>query len=358
MTLPPAALARYPFLEEASAWITERGPSLEDLLFDRGWSSSRSRGVGRARAAVLEGQIGKDAATTETEALGDVLSYAVARMLVSCVAHPYAVRRYALAESKRCYAFLQAETEELVAVVAARLGMRLKGTRLHVVDYLRHAVTLRDVDWKLVNQPLSAGWVHLDKRRLARLAEEALRRRIERELPIEPSADVRKALGAEARELATLVETRARRLEAREIGAVDLTCLPPCMRNILAQLQAGVNAPHTARFAVTAFLHTIGMDSEAIMKLFATAPDFKESLTRYQVEHITGKSSGTHYTPPSCGTMQTYGICPLEERDWRCLAPRMHHPLTYYRWAAKDKGAVKSAAREPPAAAPEELPPS
>jgi DNA primase large subunit len=68
------------------------------------------------------------------------------------------------------------------------------------------------------------------------------------------------------------------------------------------------------------------MSADEIIKLFGTSPDFDESKTRYQVEHITGKISGTEYTPPECDTMRTYGIC----IDADSLCKRISHPLSYY----------------------------
>jgi len=75
-------------------------------------------------------------------------------------------------------------------------------------------------------------------------------------------------------------------------------------------LQAGVNLAHPSRFFITTFLSSLNQDPEAVMRLFATAPDFKEAYTRYQVEHITGKTSSTQYSPPKCDTLVSSGVCP------------------------------------------------
>jgi len=81
------------------------------------------------------------------------------------------------------------------------------------------------------------------------------------------------------------------------------------MRKLLAMAQGGENVPHQGRFALTTFLHTLGMSADDIMKVFSVSPDFDPRKSRYQVEHITGVISGTEYTPPECRTMKTYGIC-------------------------------------------------
>jgi DNA primase large subunit len=105
------------------------------------------------------------------------------------------------------------------------------------------------------------------------------------------------------------------------------------MKNLLTSIQAGENVPHMGRFALVAFLNSIKLSTNDILKLFSTAPDFEEDKSRYQVEHITGVFSSTSYKPPGCEKMRTYGICPVEEIDEICKKKR--HPLSYYRakWA-------------------------
>jgi DNA primase large subunit len=78
------------------------------------------------------------------------------------------------------------------------------------------------------------------------------------------------------------------------------------------------------------------MNNEQILALFSTSPDFREDLASYQIDHITGRSSGLEYLPPECRTMKTNGVCfnpdSLCKREW------MTHPLTYYRVKGKNKG--------------------
>ena len=69
------------------------------------------------------------------------------------------------------------------------------------------------------------------------------------------------------------------------------------------------------------------------MRLFATAPDFKESFTRYQVEHITGTTSNTKYSPPKCDTLVSSGVCPGPN----ALCRQIRHPLSYYRVMAESE---------------------
>jgi DNA primase large subunit len=159
--------------------------------------------------------------------------------------------------------------------------------------------------------------------------QEALRRRIERELPLTISPAVKNKLAPSIQKISLELGEMKQRWGAQGTsgGAKSVLRLPPCMKRLLRMVQSGENVPHVGRFALTAFLHELGSSSQDIVDLFGTSADFDEDKTRYQVEHITGKISGTEYTPPSCETMRTYGLC--WEPDELC--ERVKHPLTYYR---------------------------
>jgi DNA primase large subunit len=352
--LPLPLLAKYPFLPGAAEFVGTHGPGMHDLLFDRAYARVRGRGVGRVRAALEDSVIEPLPAGGEPEALVELLSYGVGRMVVASLKVPYAARRSAMAEAKLAHERLVKEPPEVIADVAKLLGVRLQGQAVHFTDYLRHSTPIKEAGWKLVNQPLRGGYVEVEPRRLARLLQEAVRLRIEAAAQHEPGPEVQRAFAEDIAALRKLAEEQVAKFQGGDLGPVQLQLLPPCMSKLLAQLQSGVNVPHTGRFALTSFLHTVGMGSEEIMRLFAAAPDFKEEMTRYQVEHITGKTSGTEYTPPGCPTMVTNGVCPMEElrreeRDPFCIHPRMHHPLTYYRWKVNDakQGKPSPAPRAP-----------
>lgn len=85
---------------------------------------------------------------------------------------------------------------------------------------------------------------------------------------------------------------------------------PPCVRAALNMLEKGENVPHYGRFLMTTYLLAVGKSVDDIMALFPKAPDFKQSITKYQVEHIAGLKGGrTRYSVPSCSTLQTHSFC-------------------------------------------------
>ena len=53
---------------------------------------------------------------------------------------------------------------------------------------------------------------------------------------------------------------------------------------------------------------------------------------RHQIEHIAGlKGNRTRYTPPTCATLRTHGVC----RDMDKICRTVVHPLSYYRKKAR-----------------------
>jgi DNA primase large subunit len=274
--------------------------------------------------------------TNDAECLLELFSYPNARILASCIADDFLIIRYALAEAKKARDRLANEDMGFVFDVCAQLGLDVhngKEIRVYFSDFLRNSAQMRAKEWKLVNQKLVKGYVHISKSQLLRLIQQAIQLKIESELPLEVNDRILSRLEKYTEDIREVLVERKKEYQAEDFGQISITRLPPCMRKFISMLQAGENLSHSARFALTAFLRTLGMGTEEILRLFASAPDFDEKKARYQVEHITGRISGKQYTPPECSTMKSYNICfdpdDLCGRDW------MNHPLTYYRVKSK-----------------------
>lgn len=354
-------LARYPFLPEAAEHVAKEGPALEDLLTDRVYAQARARGKARVKAALDDAALPTPPlgpASPPRELLEELLSYVYARILVSALDDAYVVRRHALAEAVRVRDYLARESDpRALAATASVVELAVEpagdAARMHFTDFLRYAVHLKDMEWKLVRQKLQSGVVTLDRASAARLVQEGLRRRIEGELPKRLSDEVAAAVEPDLGALREAARIKKEKFQVESFGEVDLGLLPPCMTHLLGQLQRGENVAHSGRFAVTSFLNTIGMGADDIMKLFSQAPDFREDLTRYQVEHITGVTSGTKYSPPGCQAMQTFGICYNPDDTCRSRkkdgSARVTHPLNYYRFKVWLRDRDKAPAAPEPA---------
>jgi DNA primase large subunit len=324
-------VSRYPFRAEAQEWIRDRGVSLADVLTSQVYRQVIEEGRDRVMEAMTEEGIHDRTAYDDTRAIIAVLSYPIARMLVSSVGDILLVRRYALKEAKAAYGHLVGEDGEfLIALAEEELGLPAEMVeedmvRLHFSDYLKNASSIRHKPWKLHNQDLRDGFVHLPKRKFARLLQEAFRQRIEDELPLEVTEAILEQLSDEIDTVVEGVEKLRESIQKESYGEFSLDYLPPCMLDLLTKTQQGVNVPHMGRFALTAFLGHVGLDAEDVLNLFRASSDFKESLASYQIHHIMGDISGTRYSPPSCSTMQTYGICLKDKSCERVGSPRYYY---------------------------------
>jgi len=335
----PRHLARFPFLSQTTEFIKRRGIELPDLLTGVAYEEARLRGRERVINALERGETGERPVATEVQQIQEMLSYAVARMLVSCVADGFLIRRYALAEGVTMNRRLQGEKAETILEIANQLGVKgaLVGgsLRIHFADYLKFTSRIRSKEWKLVNTELRDGFVLLPTPRFCRVLQQALQDRLEMELPLPVTDDILDALSEETAEIKAVVATLRERFKAEDFGRASIVRFPPCMKRLVAIAQSGENMPHTARFALTSFLHFIGLSQEEILNLFSASPDFDPAKTRYQIEHITGEISGTEYSPPECRTMRSYGIC--ISPDDLCKGGRVSHPLSYYRLKGRRK---------------------
>jgi len=319
----------FPFSGDAAEHVRAADYTLDSLLNRRGFLPVRKRAAERVRGAV-QGEITSDYSHGEVE----LLSYPLARVMVSCLGDDYLLRRYALAEAKLAQRRMQKSREDLLPL-ARDLGIRPVAQeglfRLHFTEYLPAASRMHSPPWKLVNRALQGGYLTVTTEELIRLMEEMVRERVLKGLPLGVEDRICQGLSEYLDPIRKELEVAKNRNRV-DLGPVEEGAFPPCIRAMLAQVAAGTNLAHTARFALTSFLLRIGMEVDQVVGIFNTSPDFDEERTRYQVEHIAG-ATGTRYRPPACSTMATYGNCPGE--DSRCR--RIRHPLAYYEWALKSR---------------------
>lgn len=325
--------AKYPFLRESSEYLKASGVGLDGLTKGVAYERARLMGKERVMEAVDSGIVDDHPMASEVDASNELLSYPVARMIVSAVADPMLVNRYAIAEAKKADERLRAEELPFIVRVAEELGLDVSVDdgviSVDFTGFLRFSAGMRSKDWKLVNQQVVDGRVVVTKRRLVRLVQQMLTDKISSELPLPVNDDIMAAFSADIEEIGRIMAEKRAEFKAKSMGRVSIIRFPPCMKKMLKMIQGGENVPHSGRFALVSFLHKLGMDSDEVLETFSSAPDFDESKSRYQIQHITGEISGTEYTPPECSTMKSYGIC--FDPDSLCKQEWMTHPLTYYK---------------------------
>ncbi len=330
--------ANFPFVSGAINYVDALGFKLDELFYERAFEHVRERGAERVLSAIGEGIVKREF-PDRIGAEKELLSYPVARILVSCINDSYLTRRYALAEAKSSSELIKKLPEAVFKELASDFNIEAQtdGRRyvMHFADYIRYASAIHEHEWKLVNRKMNRGRVQLTKEEFSRILEEAVRKRIESGLPLEVPPQICEALAGYLKEIRDSLSARKSEFSIEEFKEIMPDCFPPCMVHALSNAQAGVNLPHSMRFALTSFLLNIGMNTDGIIEMFKVSPDFDEERTRYQVMHIHG-ATGTVYTSPSCATMITYGNCFGKEP----LCDRISHPLSYYRrkaWINKKK---------------------
>jgi DNA primase large subunit len=333
-------LAKYPFLKETAAYMKNPnlgytksiGLDIEELL-----SSEMFQILARAKAR-LENAVEFVSVGKKIDSDLEIPSFPVAILLAIATKNSFIKKRYALAEAKQAYLDFQGESAERLMAIArdfdwdialnTDLGIPMDYFSVSFADYLRNTTHLRDEKWKLVNRLLASGKVYLSQHDAARLLQEEVQRRIETRLDAKEVPAFPQQIMDIAEKMTELAKEKIGESEMEGFPkVVSQTAFPPCIEALYDAASHGRHLGHVGRFTLTSFLVTIGMPPEKVAEIFKSSSDYNARLTRYQVEHIAGsRGSGTRYTPPSCSTLQTHGVC--SNSDELCRIVR--HPLNYY----------------------------
>jgi len=353
-------LAKYPFLPEAMEVVGH--VDLDELLSSPVYADARDYGISLVKSSLSE-EKRKFVIDDESRILG----FFVAKLLLMALQDSIVLRRFANMMRDDMEEKLLVEEKEDVYAVASSLGIRFRRapervkemglqygrvwkrryevfTMVHFVDFIRYASKISGDAYRLLYQPVIGGWIPVSREDFIKVLREAFVSRFIEE--VEGAGDKGEAIkpyfSREIQEIEDMKVEYLMKYSPSDFGDVVEEAFPPCLKSIIAKIQSGVNIPHQARFFLVTFLHKIGMSNDEIIRVFSTAPDFKESMTRYQVEHITGEISSKEYEVPKCATLQAYGLCvkdiveePLCKKSW------MNHPLVFYRtrkeWLSKRK---------------------
>lgn len=344
--------ARYPFFEAARTAVASAGVSLANLVAED--APAVTRGRERVERALLEGVTAPEDPGA-WNVLDELLSYPIARILVSLIDAPAAVEKYAAAEAATAHErFVEdfATDDDLRSAPAAHADLddvlrefdldddvtpeaseRKSGVsgpdgyRVAVGAYLTLSSPTWGPKWRLVNRELAAGAVRVERRELYRMLREAVRRRVAEGLPFEglrdssDGATIAEELEAEISDLRDLLSDRD---EVGEIDTVVPDLFPPCMTGLLEKADRGAPLEPFESFALMAFLTGIGMDADEII-VFCRQSSLDAEQIRYQTEYLRDEA-GAQYAPPSCETLHAYGVCQNEDDHWKVAG----HPLVYY----------------------------
>jgi DNA primase large subunit len=339
--------ARYPFFESAREAVDAAAVDLGELVA-REDAPAVERAVERVTAALTEGDVGAPRRRTRTE----LLSYPVARVLVSLVDEPVVTRTYAQAEAATAVERVRADVTEDADLSYGSAGeVTLSGllaefdlddavrpdpnadapgddAEAYLVDvtaYLRLSAALDGDTWRLNRRELADGTVPVDRDELLALLRQAIEDRVRDGLPLNvPDA----IAGALANALAAVDEVLADITVVVDIDRVVPELFPPCVGALLERARDGENLPSHSWFSLCSFCAAIGMDADDLLELLDVAEEQDPVLAqraRYGMSRVAGER-GVEYPLPSCETMDAYGDC-VNKDD---LCDDVQHPLSYY----------------------------
>ena len=326
--------ARYPFLPAAREAVEAADTDLAAVIGEEGPVVERA--VARVEEAIESHSVGEEHRTERVE----LLSYPVARVLVSLVDEPALTRRYASAEAETAVERLRADGDDAAALrsvererlsraeflAALGLGDAISetdvGASIDVATYLRLTDDLDGDRWRLVNRALADGRVPVSTVELDDLVRAAVRERVEADLPLAVPETVADALVGQVNAILSMLSDFS---VERSFDAVEPESFPPCVKALGERVRDGGPLPDHSRFAYVSFLATVGMDGDEIAARLSAHPDADEEAERYRIDHLTDRGAAA-YLPPSCATMQAYGDCVNQDS----LCAQIAHPLEYY----------------------------
>jgi DNA primase large subunit len=377
-------LARYPFLPQATEWIQglaiEHDIDLDELLDGEWMEKARSR----ARIRLIDSIESKDGVAvvggdifTEEGRIIEAFSFYYARLVVFASEDERLIARWAQAEATRAEQVLTKDSENLEIIAKTflsdiekdvdlsqskqlvntnnnrRLRQNQDGNlwKIGMSDFIEICPKITGSRWRLANAQISKGKITLfneqqysSSAKLARLLRERIKHHIEQEA-LQKMQNIDMELALRLAEPVGMVRNlmASKASEAINLVGAEESDWPPCMRKIIADLANGVNVNHFGRLFLASISAKLALPEESCIGFFRGAPDFSESTTTYQVNHVYNGE----YTPASCGKLKVNHNCPVLPGDDRlCDISWMDHPLKYIRatqrWKAKNQQAQAS----------------
>jgi DNA primase large subunit len=312
--------ARYPFTEAAREAVGEAGVDLVAVIERE--EAVVARGRDRVRQGLLEGTVDAEGAVDHRT---ELLSYPIARVLVSLLETPGAVEKYAAGEARSAHERFSADIERGEGVVtldgllrefdlASEVTRGEDADRVAVGSYLR--LSPEGPDWRLVARELAEGAVRVSRRELYALLRRAVERRVADGLPLSVPASVAEPLEETVAELRRSL-AGADYPDGIDRMGVDRSAFPPAVERLHARAFAGEELTPRERFTLVSFLAALGLDPGEIRDLCGR---HDEAFT-YTTERLAEGPS--IYPPPSFASLGEYGLLEADE-------PREGHPLAAY----------------------------
>ncbi len=318
ITLGQDELAKYPFLADAGQYLKDKGFTLEQFGSDPDLKLIVDKAVHRIEVAA-DGKIYKsdivDAHAAKDASLPrEVFSFLLAVVLLKLSGMNTLIKRFALAEARRAEKYLEkdlvniSERDDLaIEILRDLFYMNVKKHDENFVipasDYLKHAVSFHEREWKLVNRRVERGLVFLTPHETVRLVRKELGDYINSKIHNATIPTMSDAFKEPVKRLNSI----AKKFPTTIVSSTEY---PPCIKHAIEVLEKEENLSHSGRFMLGTFLLGRGQSVEQIAPLFKNAPDYNEKVTLYQLNHLAGSSgSRTEYVCPSCEKLKRQDLC-------------------------------------------------
>jgi DNA primase large subunit len=315
-------LAKYPFLHEASLYVKETHFDLQE--FDRmEMNFILNRSFDKIENFLKNGET--NYYVLEKFEI-EILTFLASLLILKSTSIDVLTKKFALLESMRFEKYLiedlknsfKDERKRLVLFKifneVFKINIYLEKIvneyyKIKVVDYVKRSIHFHEEEWKLINRSVKDGYVYLNANEIVRLFRNELSLLIvekvkNMKLTTFPNQIINKSL-----KLKSYWESANKTYNNVNYDSKK-GVIPPCIQHLYDSIESGENLPHSARLLLATFLLFSGKSIEDIIEVFKKLPDFKESITRYQLEHLSGKKGGSKkYFVPSCEKIKLEDLC-------------------------------------------------
>lgn len=313
-------LAKYPFLNEASLYVKETHFDLQE--FDRmEMNFILDRSFVKIENFLKNGETNYTLEKFEIE----ILTFLASLLILKSTSIEILTKKFALLESMRFEKYLiedlkdsfKDERKRLVLLKifneVFKINIYLEKIvneyyKIKVVDYVKRSVHFHEEEWKLINRSVKDGYVYLNANEIVRLFRNELSLLIVEKVKNMKLATFPNQVINKSQKLKSYWENVNRTYNINYGPKKSVT--PPCIQHLYDSIENGENLPHSARLLLATFLLFSGKSIEDIIEVFKKLPDFKENVTRYQLEHLSGKKGGSKkYFVPSCEKIKLEELC-------------------------------------------------
>ena len=265
-----------------------------------------------------------------------VTAFLVALVILKLTGDRVAARKYAMQEARRTEDLIRAmmvipENHRHRLTILQELYGQLFGVELHedpehpftvckmrVPPYLTLSSKSGLPQFKMVNQAVDAGWVHIDVWDALRMARENVAGIIyNRAMGMNlVTQTVARQLKVAAARLNIDLEVDRRKNMGKYLNMPKSEEeMPPCVRHCIEKMRKGENLGDQGRFFLASYLLAIGMDIDKIVEYYRNAPDFNENVTRSRLKHTAtrgtqrGDDDTAHYSVTGCDKLEDGHLC-------------------------------------------------